>query len=74
MLKLPETRYTQCGTINIAYQVFGEGPVDLLLVPGWVSNLDMMWEEPRLANWLRQLGSFVRGSCSTSAARASRTG
>jgi pimeloyl-ACP methyl ester carboxylesterase len=60
MQKLPETRYTQCGTINIAYQVFGEGPVDLVLVPGWVSNLDMMWEEPRLANWLRQLGSFAR--------------
>ncbi len=60
MLTVPETRYTQCGTINIAYQVFGEGPVDLVLVPGWVSNLDMMWEEPRLASWLRQLGSFAR--------------
>ncbi len=60
MLTVPETRYTQCGTINIAYQVFGEGPVDLVLVPGWVSNLDMMWEEPRLANWLRHLGSFAR--------------
>jgi pimeloyl-ACP methyl ester carboxylesterase len=60
MLTVPETRYTRCGTINIAYQVFGEGPVDLVLVPGWVSNLDMMWEEPRLANWLRQLGSFAR--------------
>ena len=57
MLTVPETRYTRCGTINIAYQVFGEGPVDLVLVPGWVSNLDMMWEEPRLANWLRQLGT-----------------
>jgi len=60
MLTVPETRYTRCGTINIAYQVFGEGPVDLVLVPGWVSNLDMMWEEPRLASWLRQLGSFAR--------------
>ena len=60
MLTVPETRYTRCGTINIAYQVFGEGPVDLVLVPGWVSNLDMMWEEPRLARWLRQLGSFAR--------------
>ena len=60
MLTVPETRYTRYGTINIAYQVFGDGPVDLVLVPGWVSNLDMMWEEPRLASWLRQLGSFAR--------------
>ncbi len=60
MLTVPETRYTRCGTINIAYQVFGEGPVDLVLVPGWVSNLDMMWEEPRLASWLRRLGGFAR--------------
>ncbi|HSF94576.1 MAG TPA: adenylate/guanylate cyclase domain-containing protein [Thermohalobaculum sp.] len=60
MLTMPETRYARCGTISIAYQVFGEGPVDLVLVPGWISNLDVMWEEPRLAAWLRQLGSFAR--------------
>ncbi len=34
MLTVPETRYTQCGTINIAYQVFGEGPVDLVRTVG----------------------------------------
>ena len=60
MLTVPETRYTRCGTINIAYQVFGEGEVDLVLVPGWVSNIDVMWEEPRLAGWLRRLGAFAR--------------
>ncbi len=46
MLTVPETRYTQCGTVNIAYQVFGEGPVDLVLVPGWVSNLDRQHFDP----------------------------
>ncbi|HUF87192.1 MAG TPA: alpha/beta fold hydrolase, partial [Thermohalobaculum sp.] len=60
MLTVPEIRYTRCGTINIAYQVFGEGDVDLVLVPGWVSNIDVMWEEPRLAGWLRRLGAFAR--------------
>ncbi len=60
MITVPETRYARCGEINIAYQVFGEGPVDLVLVPGWVSNIDVMWEEPRLAGWLRRLASFAR--------------
>lgn len=60
MLTVPETRYTRCGTINIAYQVFGEGPENLVLVPGWVSNIDVMWEEPRLASYLRRLGTFAR--------------
>ncbi len=56
----PETRYTHCGAINIAYQVIGDGPRDLVLVPGWVSNIDVFWEEPRLARFLRRLASFAR--------------
>lgn len=60
MLGVPEVRYTGASGVNIAYQVFGEGAVDVVLVPGWVSNLDVMWEEPRLADWLRRLGSFAR--------------
>ncbi|MBL4904455.1 MAG: hypothetical protein JKZ00_00130 [Flavobacteriaceae bacterium] len=39
----PITKYAKSGTINIAYQVVGQGPVDLIYVPGWVSNIDMMW-------------------------------
>ena len=56
----PETRYAHCGSINIAYQVIGDGPIDLVLVPGWVSNIDVLWEEPRVARFLRRLASFSR--------------
>lgn len=57
---LPETRYAKSGDVNIAYQVVGEGPRDLVLVPGWVSNIDMFWEEPALARFLKRLASFSR--------------
>ena len=56
----PETLYTRCGTINIAYQLVGHGPVDIVLVPGWVSNIDVFWEEPNFAGFLRSLASFSR--------------
>jgi pimeloyl-ACP methyl ester carboxylesterase len=56
----PETRYAVSDGVNIAYQVVGSGPFDLVYVPGWVSNVDMMWEEPRLAAFLERLASFAR--------------
>ena len=56
----PETRYAKSGDINIAYQVVGSGLRDLVLVPGWVSNLDVFWEEPTLARFLSRLASFSR--------------
>src|SRR6266511_5391916 len=56
----PETRYTKSGEINIAYQVIGDGPRDLILVPGWVSNIEVFWEEPAVARFLRRLASFSR--------------
>ncbi|MBT8123472.1 MAG: adenylate/guanylate cyclase domain-containing protein, partial [Gammaproteobacteria bacterium] len=46
--------------MNIAYQVLGEGPIDIVYIPGWVSNLDMMWTETRLATFLTKLSSFSR--------------
>jgi len=46
--------------VNIAYQVVGAGPLDLVLVPGFVSHLDNDWEEPRPAHGLRRLASFSR--------------
>jgi len=55
----PETRYAQSGDVNIAYQVVGRGPLDLVLVPGWVSNIEVFWEEPSLARFLGRLASFV---------------
>ncbi|MFL5951212.1 MAG: adenylate/guanylate cyclase domain-containing protein [Gaiellaceae bacterium] len=56
----PETRYAQSGDVNIAYQVTGEGTRDLVYVPGWVSNVEMMWEEPAMARFLDRLASFSR--------------
>jgi class 3 adenylate cyclase len=46
--------------VNIAYQVTGEGPRDLVYVPGFVSNIEVMWEDPGLARFLRRLASFSR--------------
>ena len=57
---LPETRYAKSGDVSIAYQVVGDGPIDLVLVPGWVSNIDVFWEEPTLARLLTRLASFSR--------------
>ena len=56
----PETRYAKSGDVNIAYQVVGDGPLDLVLVPGWVSHLELDWEEPRYARFLGRLASFSR--------------
>jgi pimeloyl-ACP methyl ester carboxylesterase len=57
---LTETRYARSGDLNIAYQVVGEGPLDLVYVPGWVSNVELMWEEPAMARFLGRLASFSR--------------
>jgi class 3 adenylate cyclase len=56
----PTTRYAKSGDVNIAYQVIGEGPLDLVYVPGWVSHLDLNWEEPDYARFLERLASFSR--------------
>jgi pimeloyl-ACP methyl ester carboxylesterase len=59
-VEIPETRYTRSGNVNIAYQVFGVGAIDLVYVPGWVSNVEENWEDPDYAAFLRRLGSFAR--------------
>jgi pimeloyl-ACP methyl ester carboxylesterase len=56
----PETRYAKSGDVNIAYQVVGEGPFDLVYVPGWISNVELMWEEPAHARVLGRLAGFSR--------------
>jgi class 3 adenylate cyclase len=55
-----ETRYAKSGDVSIAYQVVGDGPMDLVLVPGFVSHLELDWEEPRSARFLGRLGSISR--------------
>jgi len=56
----PDTRYAKSGDLNIAYQVVGDGPRDLIYVPGWISNVELNWEEPALAHVLERLASFSR--------------
>ncbi len=57
---IAETRYTRSGPYSIAYQVVGEGPFDLLWIPGFVSNVELAWDEPLLARFLSRLASFSR--------------
>ncbi len=57
----PETRYAQTvDGVHIAYQVFGEGPVDLVITMGQVSHVDLAWELPEIGSFLRRLASFSR--------------
>jgi pimeloyl-ACP methyl ester carboxylesterase len=57
---VPETKYARSGDVNVAYQIVGDGPLDLVLVPGWVSNIDVFWEEPKVARFLRGLAGYAR--------------
>lgn len=56
----PATRYAKSGDLSIAYQVVGEGPRDLVYVPGWVSNVELTWEEPSVAQFFDRLAAFSR--------------
>ena len=55
-----DTQYARSGKVHIAYQVHGEGPLDIVFVPGWVSHVELAWEEPLLARFLGRLASFAR--------------
>ena len=56
----PETMYARSGDVNIAYQVIGDAPLDLVFVMGWVSHLEYFWREPNFARFLSRLASFAR--------------
>ena len=56
----PETRYAKSGDTSIAYQVVGDGPLDLVLVPALVSNIEVGWEIPSFAEMIERLSSFSR--------------
>jgi len=56
----PETRFAWNGDVSLAYQVIGDGPVDLLYLPGALSNVDVMWESARYAAFLERLAAFSR--------------
>ena len=55
----PETQYARSGDFSIAFQVLGDGPIDLVFVPGFVSHVELFWEEPAAARFLRRLTSFA---------------
>jgi class 3 adenylate cyclase len=59
-MTIPQTRFTQSGDTSIAYQVVGEGPIDLVAVPGFVSHVEQAWEDPSFSRFLTQLASFSR--------------
>jgi pimeloyl-ACP methyl ester carboxylesterase len=58
--EVPPTHYARSGDVNIAYQMLGDGPMDLVFVMGWVSHLEYFWTDPSFARFLRRLSSFAR--------------
>jgi len=59
-MAMPVTRYAKSGDVHIAYQVFGSRPINLVVVPGFVSHIENYWDHPDLARWLLRLSSFAR--------------
>jgi pimeloyl-ACP methyl ester carboxylesterase len=59
-MEAPETRYARSGDYSIAYQVVGQGDLDLVYVPGLASHLEVFWEEPAYSRFLHRLASFSR--------------
>jgi pimeloyl-ACP methyl ester carboxylesterase len=57
---MPETRYAKSGDVHIAYQVVGDGPMDLVLIPGLFTHVEHQWDEPSFARFLNRLASFSR--------------
>jgi pimeloyl-ACP methyl ester carboxylesterase len=55
-----ETKYAKSGDVHIAYQVIGDGPVDLVFVPGWITHVELSWDEPLEAAFRRRLAGFSR--------------
>lgn len=56
----PRVRYARSGSVNIAYQIVGNGPIDLVFVMGWVSHLEYFWNEPSFARFLKRLAANTR--------------
>ena len=59
-MQVPETRYARSGDVNIAYQVVGDGPVDLLWIPVFAQHIELSWEEPYRRAWLEALAAEYR--------------
>ena len=60
-MKPPRAQYARNGDVAIAYGVVGDGPIDLVYVQGYVSDVEMMWDCPQAAAFMERLASFVAG-------------
>src|SRR5438445_7816027 len=60
MITQPPTRYARAGDVSIAYQVVGSGPIDVVLVPGFVSHVELIWEMPAAVHLIQRITSFAR--------------
>lgn len=60
MVEVPKTRYAKCGELHLAYQVVGDGPLDLVVVSGTPSHVELQWEHPVVAYLYQRLGAFSR--------------
>ncbi|MGE5146763.1 MAG: adenylate/guanylate cyclase domain-containing protein [Candidatus Eiseniibacteriota bacterium] len=56
----PKTRYAKSGDVHVAYQILGDGPLTLIIAPGFISNLDLLWEWPPLARFVERLAAHAR--------------
>jgi len=59
-MNIPETRYAMNGDLAVAYQVFGDGPRDILVIPNWFTNVEAWWEMPEFVRWFEYIASFAR--------------
>ena len=60
MVDQPQTHYAKGPEGDVAYQVVGDGPMDLVVVPGWFSHIDMQWDDPQWRTFIGELASFAR--------------
>jgi len=59
-MKKPTTHYAKSGDVHIAYQISGSGPLDLVMIPGFVSHLDLSWDYSGALHFFERLSSFAR--------------
>jgi pimeloyl-ACP methyl ester carboxylesterase len=59
-VEVPETRYAKSDGLHIAYQIYGDGPIDIVLVSNWTWSVDLVWDHPYVAAWLKALGEMGR--------------
>jgi class 3 adenylate cyclase len=59
-VEVPDVRYVRNGDVALAYQLFGDGPVELVYMPQWINNLELAWSNPLFARFLHRLASFGR--------------